>query len=198
MSDTIIDFIRHGEPQGGQKFRGQGCNDPLSDKGWQQMWRAVGERHPWNEIISSPLQRCLAFALALGEREDIRVTVDDRFKEVGFGSWEGRTPQQIMAENAQEYDAFYSDPVRNRPAGAEPLQAFSDRVSSAIQQCAAEHAGGHILVVAHAGVIRTTVGYVMQAPAHCWYRLKMDNAGITRLRIGRHGPILDFHNNPVL
>ena len=37
MSDTVIDLIRHGEPVGGRRYRGH-IDDPLSERGWQQMW----------------------------------------------------------------------------------------------------------------------------------------------------------------
>ena len=35
---TTIDLIRHGEPVGGSKYRGQ-TDDPLSEKGWAQIAR---------------------------------------------------------------------------------------------------------------------------------------------------------------
>ena len=65
---TTIDLIRHGEPVGGSKYRGQ-TDDPLSEKGWEQMRAAVGDHRPWEAILTSPLARCRAFAekLASGE-----------------------------------------------------------------------------------------------------------------------------------
>ncbi len=38
---TRIDLLRHGETQGGSRFRGRG-DDPLTEQGWAQMWSAVG------------------------------------------------------------------------------------------------------------------------------------------------------------
>ena len=64
MKETLIDFIRHGEPEGGRRYRGNAVDDALSEKGWQQMWGAVGDRPPWQQIISSPMRRCSAFAEA--------------------------------------------------------------------------------------------------------------------------------------
>jgi alpha-ribazole phosphatase len=55
--DITLDFMRHGEPVGGRKYRGQ-LDDPLSEKGWEQMRAAVGEAWPWTRIVSSPLLRC--------------------------------------------------------------------------------------------------------------------------------------------
>ena len=43
MPDTIVDLIRHGEPAGGQRYRGHRVDDPLTEKGWSQMWNSVGE-----------------------------------------------------------------------------------------------------------------------------------------------------------
>lgn len=34
---TRLDLIRHGEPVGGRRFRGDAVDDPLSDTGWQQL-----------------------------------------------------------------------------------------------------------------------------------------------------------------
>ena len=53
MKDTIIDLIRHGQPVGGRRYRGQ-IDDPLSERGWEQMWSAVRNPAPWEEIICSP------------------------------------------------------------------------------------------------------------------------------------------------
>ncbi|MCP5142760.1 MAG: alpha-ribazole phosphatase family protein [Chromatiales bacterium] len=194
MQDTVIDLIRHGEPVGGRAFRGHGIDDPLSEKGWSQMWAAVGDANHWDVIVTSPLARCRAFADQLGARHALPVHVDDKLREVGFGSWEGRTPDELQADSSAGYDAFYADPVNNRPAGAEPLPDFGARVAAAIDDILFAHATRRVLVVAHAGVIRAALGHAMQTAPAVWYRARVDNAGLTRLRATRHGLQLDFHN----
>ncbi|WP_457675032.1 histidine phosphatase family protein [Thiolapillus sp.] len=195
---TRLDFIRHGEPEGGRLYRGAAIDDPLSDKGWKQMWQAVGENCHWERIVSSPLQRCHAFALALGEKHDLPVTVEADFREVGFGRWEGRSPADIQQQAPEEYAAFYADPVHNRPPGAEDLPAFGRRVAKAFENTASAHTGKRVLVVAHAGVIRAVLGHVMQAPPAAWYRAKVDNAGLSRFLLDEKGRQLIFHNLPRL
>jgi broad specificity phosphatase PhoE len=191
---TLIDFLRHGEPVGGRRFRGDGADDPLSDKGWQQMWSAVEVAAPWTRIISSPMQRCHAFAQQLAARSRLTLAVDPRLREVGQGSWEGLSPEQVMAADESGYRAFYADPQRNRPAGSEPLETFGARVAAAFQQLLDEHAGEHLLVVAHAGVIRAALGHVLCAEPAAWYRARVDNAAFTRFAAGRYGIKLEFHN----
>jgi probable phosphoglycerate mutase len=197
VSDTLIDFIRHGEPVGGRRYRGDGADDPLSEKGWQQMWRAVGDQAPWSRVISSPLQRCHAFAQALQQRYELPVEVDRRFREVGLGSWEGRTPDEVIADNEAEYQAFYDDPRRNRPDGSEPLELFGQRVAEALEAASCDYAGEHLLVVAHAGVIRAAVGHVLQADPVAWYRVRVDNASFTRVSHDGRRFRLEFHNRTV-
>lgn len=193
--ETIIDLIRHGEPVGGRAYRGHNIDDPLSDKGWQQMWQAVGEHAPWSHILSSPLSRCSDFANALAEKHGITVGTDDRLKEVGFGEWEGKTPEQLKLERLEEYEAFYKNPVNNRPAGAEPLKHFISRVTDAYEEIIARHRGQHVLIVAHAGVIRAIIAHVLHAAPLGMYRIKVHNAGITRIRSTANGDMLEYHNH---
>ncbi len=194
MPTTLIDFIRHGQPVGGHRYRGHGVDDPLSEKGWRQMWHTVGDAAPWDRIISSPMKRCRTFAEALADQRRLPLDIDERFREVGFGVWEGQSPDDIIARDPEEFAAFYRDPVRNRPSGAEPLQDFGQRVGAAIDGALARCAGEHLLIVAHAGVIRAALGHVLQADLLAWYRAKVPNAAITRFQLTEYGLQLVFHN----
>ncbi len=194
MTDTIIDLIRHGEPVGGRAYRGNNIDDPLSEKGWQQMREAVAEQCPWDHIITSPLVRCKAFADELAARHGLSVSIDERLREVGFGEWEGKTPDELQRERPEEYRAFYADPVNNRPPGAEDLDEFISRVTESYQYLCQHYAGKHVLVVAHAGVIRAVIAHVLHAKPIGLYRIKVENAGISRIRITERGAMLELHN----
>jgi probable phosphoglycerate mutase len=194
MTETVIDLIRHGEPAGGRRYRGHGVDDPLSEKGWSQMWNAVGEYDQWKQIITSPLQRCQAFAHALGERHGIPVAVEPRFKEVGFGAWEGLSHDEVKIGRAAEYQAFLKDPANHRPQGAEPLDDFIRRVSLAYQEAIERHHNSHLLIVAHAGVMRALIAETIRAPAIGLYRIKVSNGGITRIRHTATGSVLELLN----
>lgn len=187
MSETtIIDLIRHGEPVGGSKYRGH-IDDPLSEKGWRQMREAVAEHNPWQAVVSSPLSRCCEFAEQVAQRYGLPVEIDDRLMEIGFGEWEGKTKDEISASDADALRRFYDDPIQHRPPGAETLDEFSERVTSAWQYVLQRHHGQHVLLVGHAGVIRMLMCHVLGMPMAHMFRINVVNAGITRIRIDGHG-----------
>ncbi len=191
-SPSVIVLFRHGEPVGGRRYRGQ-IDDPLSEKGWRQMWAAVAHTPPWEHILSSPLARCRAFAHSLGEKLAIPVTEDARLREVGFGFWEGKTASELRRHDPQIIARFYGDPVKNRPPGAEPLDAFSHRVNAAFADALSDHVGRHILIVAHAGVMRAVVARLLDIPFGAMYRMSVENAALIRIRAdGERPPTLVF------
>ncbi len=194
---TRLDYLRHGLPEGGSRYRGHRIDDPLSETGWAQMRATVAGLDGWDRIVSSPLRRCADFAHWLGRTRGLPVGIEPGLREVGFGDWEGLTRETLLAERPQAYHAFYADPVNQRPAGAEPLEAFGARVAAVFERLAAEHPGEHLLVVAHAGVIRATLGHVMQAPPAAWYRAAVDNAALSRFaHDGRQARLLAHNWRP--
>ena len=48
---TCIDFLRHGECEGGEIFRGSGSDVALTNKGWQQMRDSVQDMACWDSIL---------------------------------------------------------------------------------------------------------------------------------------------------
>ncbi len=183
---TIVDLIRHGEPVGGRRYRGR-TDDPLSEKGWNQMWAAVGEYRCWQQIVSSPLLRCSEFAHELGRRLDIPVGLDDRLAELGYGEWEGKTAAELTAHDPDLLLRYRRDPLNNRPAGAEELADFAVRVSAAWRQITEQQRDRHVLVVAHAGVIRMIMAQMLAMPLSHLFRIQVGNAAISRFTVEGEG-----------
>ena len=186
---TYIDVMRHGEPVGGRRYRGYSVDDPLTERGWSQMRAAVPEKPLWQHIVSSPLQRCSAFALELANDLQVPCTIDEDLKEIGFGAWEGKTPEEILAEDSEALNHFYRDPVNNRPQGAEPLNQFSHRVWQAYLKILNDHKDEHILIVAHAGVARAiTANILMMSLDDVYSRLRIEYGATVRSSIDQDQP----------
>lgn len=184
---TIIDLIRHGEPDGGPMFRGT-KNDPLSELGWQQMNAAIGPEERWDVVLSSPMERCIRFAENVAERLAVPLHKDDRLREIGFGEWEGLTVEQIQIRYGKERLArFWADAELHTPPDGERLSHFQLRVEAAWHEWTERLAGQRILLVGHGGVVRVAVGHVMgiprervlsaiQVPYACRSRIRLDRS----------------------
>lgn len=192
--ETLIDLIRHGEPEGGRRFRGE-TDDPLSEIGWQQMQAAVEGGEGWQAIATSPLRRCAEFADSLGERLGIPVERVPGLKEMAFGAWEARTAPDILAEGPGDLAGFWEDPESARIPEGESLPAFRERVVAYWQELVARHDGHHLLVVAHGGVVRVLLTHVLGMPLAHLFRLEVAYADRSRIRVDAHGARLVAHGS---
>lgn len=121
-------------------------------------------------ILSSPLQRCLRLAEALGAARGLTVTPDPRLREIDFGAWEGQRWDDIPRD---QIDAWAADVTGARPHGGESALMLADRAGAALA-VAPEGA----LVVTHMGVIRAALAragdpgaWEARVPFGGWIRL---------------------------
>lgn len=160
MPETRIDLLRHGQCEGGEIFRGS-TDVALSAEGWATM-RAQLDRcspSPWQRIISSPLQRCQHFARDTAQRLTLPLVLEPDLREIHFGDWEGRDQLELW-QTDPHLRRWAEDPEAHTPPGGESLAVFSERVLAALKRIAQTHAGEHLLVVTHGGVIRLLLCWV--------------------------------------
>ncbi|WP_454254870.1 alpha-ribazole phosphatase family protein [Pseudomonas sp. Marseille-Q8238] len=148
-----LDLLRHGETERGGGFRGS-LDDALTDTGWAQMRQAVSGLAGWDALVSSPLQRCARFADELALTRGLPLQLEPGLQELHFGAWEGRSAAELMVDSERELGLFWNDPYTFTPPEGEPLVRFEARVLAALARLQAQHAGKHLLLVTHGGVMR--------------------------------------------
>ncbi len=189
-----IDCLRHGDVVGGQKYRGI-TDDPVRDKGWQAM-QAMTKEKSWQQIISSPLQRCAAFAHHYAQTSSTPLQLNHAFQEYNFGDWDGLTISEIEQKGQQDLlHAFWQNPHDNPPPNAEAITSFNHRVQQGWQtllttttkqqahKTPAVTKDKHILLITHAGVIRALVSHVLAIPITHQMRIITPLASMTSFRI---------------
>lgn len=113
--------------------------------------RQQARRHGWpREVHSSPLQRCALVGRIL-RRWGWRHHVHADWSEMNFGQWEGRRWADIPGEAVE---AWVQDFAHHAPGQGESLVDLAGRVARGAQRGRALGDGGHMLVVAHAGVMQ--------------------------------------------
>ncbi|PJK08511.1 histidine phosphatase family protein [Lysobacteraceae bacterium NML08-0793] len=150
MKPTGFDLLRHGDT-GKASYRGQ-LDDALTTQGWQQLRQAVAGRH-WDRILTSPLQRCAAFARELASQRALPLTVAEGLAEYHFGRWQGIPIAQIAEQDGEALAAFWADPWHHPPPGAETLAQFAARLHAALA-ANAPTTDERVLVITHGGAIR--------------------------------------------
>lgn len=175
---TSVDFLRHGQAQGGNYFRGV-TDDPLSELGWQQMFQQCSGKR-WDVIIASPLRRCASFAAAWSQEHRTQLVVMPEWREMDFGEWEGQTAEQISNRQPEALARFYENPAEFSSPHAEAYSEFVARIQQAWQQLLAEFAGRHILVVTHAGVIRALFSSLLAISPRQSMQIEIPHACMTR------------------
>lgn len=203
----LLDVIRHGQPEGGDILRGR-IDPPLTELGWQQMRAATGllqtgpqtQTPGWTHIISSPLQRCRAFAeVAAAELAlQANLSIDEQWVEIDYGDWDGMPIAQWRKEAREQFAAFRTDLSALVPPNGERYVDFRDRIVSAWTGLASYPADSHVLLVTHGGVLRVILPLVLGMPLNASAPLHIPFASFSRLRIRISGDNLEatllFHN----
>lgn len=184
---TFIDLLRHGETENSHHYCGS-TNYPLTRRGWAQMWDVI-EKNPcqWQQIITSPLNRCADFAQSLGQRFSISVTQDARLQEIHFGEWEDRSTAELMQTHADVLLRFWQNPLSCPPPKAEHLSDFEARVLAAWYETQQQFADKRILLITHGGVIRVIMCHIQQHPIERLLEFKVNHADMKHVCIEQAG-----------
>lgn len=186
---TTLDLLRHGKPEGGEIFRGS-IDVELSAQGFEQMEKSVKKLEQaapeWDYIISSPLSRCRIFAEQLATRQRQTVEIEEAFKEINFGLWEGKTFSEVKAMDEMHFQRFWEDPIKHTPPKGEPFSLFAQRVNAGLNNLLTTHAGSRLLLVTHGGVIRVIVDYCLGGNGHSLMRYEVPYACLSQIRIFEH------------
>jgi alpha-ribazole phosphatase len=184
MNSTVIDLLRHGEVDGALCLGGE-YDAPLNARGWAQL-RAVppsnGAAPPWSGIISSPLLRCAEFARELARNHDLPLIFETRFRELGFGTWEGRSWESLYQSEGERLLAFQRNPSVNPAPGGEDYSDFERRIADAWSELLQAAQGRHWLLVTHGGAIRVLLRQMLEIPSANLFRIEVPHGCLSRLQ----------------
>ncbi len=184
-------MIRHGEPQGGTRFRGH-LDHSLSELGWQQMQQALSRQtagasettaKQWDLICTSPLKRCCEFAKSFAQESSTPLQVISEFKEISFGDWQGKTYAEVEVITPGAVKKFFEDPVKYPVPNSENIFEFCSRVQQAFHGIVADNLGKKVLLVGHGAVIRSILNVVLGVPLSNIFRIDVPFASITQIKV---------------
>lgn len=177
MIDRLL-LVRHGETLHNVAGIAQGWNDSaLSEPGRRQVDALAKRiaREKIDAIFSSPLQRALTTANAIGEEAGIPVQTLDGLREMNYGEWEGLSFLDVRRDYNDVYRRWIDDPDCACPNG-ESHNDVLKRMSQALNTI--QGSARHAVVVTHGTAIRIAATALLNAPLSIARHLAIDNAAI--------------------
>ena len=187
----MIYLIRHGRTEFNAEGRFQGhCDSPLTPLGLAQaaangelIKSLIGDPSGWR-LESSPLGRAMHTARIIADAAGLAPPVpDDRLREVGLGSWDGLTEEDISiawpdaAKGATRYDIFFRSP------DGEGLEALSARLKSWLDEALRD--GRPRIAVSHGVAGRVLRGLYAGMDQQSMLKLPAPQDVVFRLADGR-------------
>ncbi len=187
MSSVV--FVRHGQTDANRNGVLLGRLDPpLNDAGREQaavVAARVALLAP-ARIVASPLVRAMETAEIVGVACGLSVDVDARLIEVDYGEYDGLPLAGLPSDLVWKWrhDAEFA------PPGGESLASVGKRMGEFTSEVLDSLAEGPMVAVSHVSPIKAAVLWALGLPDLYAWRLRLDNASVTRLAPGPDGPVL--------
>lgn len=140
---TQLILIRHGETLWNEQKKYQGHADiGLSSKGKKNIQallhrvKTVGI----DCIYTSSLRRARQSAKIISKKLGIKPYIDPRLNELNFGSWEGKTAEQLIYQKDKNFLSWANGKWK-APQGGESIYSLRRRVREFLKDCLKKHKG---------------------------------------------------------
>lgn len=128
--------------------------------------------------LCSPLLRARQTAAALG----LRAQIAPALAELDYGSWAGRSPEAVLADDPAGFARWRADPDAV-PHGGESRAALIARVADWLETCRSP--GGALVAVTHPGPIQAALLHVLGGAPEAADRIGV--AALSQLRLSHDG-----------
>ena len=184
-----VAFVRHGQTDANRNGVLLGRLDPpLNDAGREQaavVAARVASLEPVR-IVTSPLVRAAETAEIVAVACGLDVDVDARLIEVDYGEYDGIALGELPSDLVWRWrnDADFA------PPGGESLASVGKRMGEYTSEMLDSLRDGPMVAVSHVSPIKAAVLWALGLPDLYAWRLRLDNASVTRLAPGPDGPVL--------
>ena len=181
--EAEILLIRHGETDFNRlgKIQGQ-INSELNNKGQQQA-KLLGEflnkiLTP-SIIVTSDLVRAEATTQALASKLNIDYAIDERLREVSFGSAEGKTWSEISETYGDISSKWRQHEANAVFPGGETREQVLERVNQCIDEYTSKQKSKRIAFITHGAVIAAFTANHLAIPAGNRPNILISNVSIS-------------------
>ena len=136
-----IYMARHGQTEWNVMGRMQGwLNSPLTENGVQSAYYLGEEisRLDFDAYYSPPSERALK-TLEIATDYSVKITCDDRLREIGLGPWQGMLSRDIAKQYPVQYKQYYDEPEKFSIDDGENYYVLYERVNAFVKDILKNH-----------------------------------------------------------
>ncbi|HSL87642.1 MAG TPA: histidine phosphatase family protein, partial [Bacteroidales bacterium] len=180
-------ITRHGETKWNTERRLQGwLNSPLTEKGVSQgikLHQAV-KMYGIHKIYSSPSERALKTAISAKGNLDVEIELLDELKEMNMGEWEGKTLDEISADDPENFENYWIRPHLFVKNTGENFDEMLERAKNALEKIIKENSEGNILVVTHGVTLKALMSHFSpEGFIRFWTKPVVEQASISMIKV---------------
>ncbi|VWX54265.1 histidine phosphatase family protein [Novosphingobium sp. 9U] len=177
VSGRVVHLLRHGPPTQTGLLLGH-TDEPAVTDDCPRMLQ-LARTLPLSGIATSDLVRASAQAASLARHLNLPLSLDARWRELNFGTWDGQAPASVDPEALR---SFWNDPEGQAPPGGERWSELRARVSAALTMLR-----NQTLVVTHAGVMRAALSALTGLDHRAVWAIDLPYRALLSVRIWPEG-----------
>lgn len=185
---TELLFIRHGETDHNKNRLFYGHLDPdINQTGIEQLNKTKLKLKKFEEkidvVFCSDLRRCRQSLEILEISNKVKRNFAKELREINFGILEGKTYEEIEAENP-----YYIEQIENnwkyfKVEGSESVFELQNRIVKKTEEIIKNYQNKKILAVVHGGVIQSLISYYLTKNLDFYWNFQVDNGSITKMTV---------------
>ncbi|AGC42326.1 alpha-ribazole-5'-phosphate phosphatase [Myxococcus stipitatus DSM 14675] len=194
---TRMILVRHGRPSEEMKGRCYGRLDvSLAPEGHVQAQRAASllSQVELHGLYSSPRLRALDTAKRVAEGRGVGLQVEEAFREIDFGLFEGLTYEEAERRFPSLYAEWMAHPEQVRFPEGETFSEMRERVRAGGRALRARHPGQCFALVSHGGVNRTLLAEALGMADRHLFRLDQVHAAVNVIDFYGDEPVVKAMN----
>lgn len=147
-----------------------GQSDVLLADSFNKDYQEIRKKLPQRALCYfSSLTRCSQLAKSLYHEKYL--FEENRLLEYNFGDWDGKKWNEIPEE---ELNPWMENFVTNRPPNGETYIELQQRVVNFIEELRNQNNKSPVVIITHAGVIRSALSYLLSIPLAETFKMQFD------------------------
>ena len=149
-----------------------------------------------DQIISSPMQRCLETVEGIARSKRKRISIDERLIEMNYGSWSGKKLSKLS--RMKEWKVIQTKPSAFRFPQGESFKELEERIESLLKDLSRKYPKETILIITHGDIVKIAASLTVGSGLNNFQKFAVDPCSLTTLSWGSKARMLLTFNQKIV